>query len=77
VSVARAQAGVEQVAGFRHAGDQRVIHALVVMSVPGRACLMAVHLDGQAIDIERHLTLPMTPAHRTQASAGQFAHRLT
>jgi hypothetical protein len=35
-----------------------------------------MHLDGQAVDIERHLTPPMATTHCAQPAAGQLANRL-
>ena len=55
VRVAGPQPGIEQVARLRRAGDDRVVHALVIVPVPGRARLRAVHLDRQAVDVDSEI----------------------
>ncbi len=68
--IARPQPGVQHVARLGDGGDQRVVDPGIVMAIPLRLRLVAVDLDGCAVDIEcdgRHpfaLTLGPDPAPR-------------
>jgi len=53
-----------------------MVHALMVMTVPGRAGLMAVDLDRQAVDIDAQVSVPVTAAHAAQPPSRQFDDRL-
>src|SRR3712207_8927784 len=50
--VAGAQPSIKHGAGLRRTGDDRVVHPLLVVAVPGRAGLGPVHLDRQAVDVD-------------------------
>jgi hypothetical protein len=41
--------GIEQVAVLRGSGNQRMVHALMIVLVPGRAKLVAMDRDPQTI----------------------------
>jgi hypothetical protein len=49
--IAGAQAGVEHVAGFGHGGDEGRVDPAPIVAVPRGLRLVAVHIDGQAVDI--------------------------
>lgn len=48
VGIAGPQAGVEEISGLGDGGDDRVVHALVIVPIPGRTRLMATSFGAQA-----------------------------
>lgn len=66
----RSQLSIQHVAGFRDRGDQQVVDPSIVVAIPVRPRLVAMHLDGGAVDIQRDrsqlsaLPLGLDPAAR-------------
>ena len=58
VSLAHAVVG----AGHRVAGHQRMVHGLLVITVVRSAGLLAIHLDGKAVDVDGHAPRRMIAA---------------
>ncbi len=58
------------------AGHQGMVHALMVVAVPGRTGLMAVDLDGQAVHVDGQISLPVTAAHPPEPPPRELGDRL-
>jgi hypothetical protein len=56
--IARTQTRVEHVASFGDGGDERMIDPGPIVAVPLRLWLVAMHLDQQAVDIQRDAGAP-------------------
>jgi len=66
VRIARTQLGIDQVAGLGDAGDQRVEDPGVVVAIVFGAGLVAVHLDGQRVDVDGQIADAVAAALRVE-----------
>ena len=70
------QARIKHVTGFGHGGDQWVVDATMIMTVPFGLGLMAMDLDGHAVDIECEPLRPFATSFRPSPTGAELQHRL-